>query len=81
FLWPAEVDLVKWVLCTHKMAFSWDEVKIGCFCSDYFDPVVFPTIKHTPWQRKNILLAPVLLDQAIQTVCKKIQSSAYEPAQ
>ncbi|EJU00320.1 hypothetical protein DACRYDRAFT_54537, partial [Dacryopinax primogenitus] len=81
FLWPAEVDLVKWVLCTHEMAFSWEEVKIGQFHSDYFDPVVFPTIEHTLWQHKNILLAPALLDQVIQTICEKIQAGTYKPAQ
>ncbi|EJU02758.1 hypothetical protein DACRYDRAFT_50832 [Dacryopinax primogenitus] len=74
FLWPAKVNLIKWVLHTHEMAFLWDEVKIRWFHSNYFNLVVFPTIEHTPWQHKNILLAPALLDQVIQTICKKIQA-------
>ncbi|KZO90296.1 hypothetical protein CALVIDRAFT_547625 [Calocera viscosa TUFC12733] len=81
FLWPEEERLVAWILHVHEMAFSWEEVEIGRFRNDYFDPVVFPIIEHTPWQEKNIPIPPALIDTVIQTIREKIKAGAYEPAQ
>ncbi|KZT60122.1 hypothetical protein CALCODRAFT_429918, partial [Calocera cornea HHB12733] len=80
FLWPEEERLVAWILRTHEFAFSWEEIEIGRFRDDYFSPVVFPVIEHTPWQEKNIPIPPALVPSVIQTIREKIQAGAYEPA-
>ena len=48
FLWPEEEEkLVHHLIKVHKQAFAWVEEK-GKFSTDYFEPVVIPTIEHLP---------------------------------
>jgi hypothetical protein len=68
YLLPEEEKLVTWILCRHDYALLWEETEIGHFRSNYFNPVVFPTIEHTPWQDKNIPILPTLLDSVIATI-------------
>jgi len=44
FLWPEEEKLIK----LQEFAFAWTQDEKGKFSSDYFDPVVIPTIEHIP---------------------------------
>jgi hypothetical protein len=55
------------------------EAEQGCFHDDYFMPVKIPTILHTPWIHKNILIPTGLLDKVINIFKEKITAGVYEP--
>jgi len=46
FLWPEEEKLVHHLIKLQEFAFAWTEDEKGKFSSDYFDPVVIPTVEH-----------------------------------
>ena len=48
-LWPKEQNLTAQVLLLNKLGLAWDKSEKGCFRDDYFNPVIIPTIEHTPW--------------------------------
>ena len=48
-LWPKEQNLTAQVLLLNKLGLAWDKSEKGCFQDDYFNPVIIPTIEHTPW--------------------------------
>ncbi|KZO92159.1 hypothetical protein CALVIDRAFT_487994, partial [Calocera viscosa TUFC12733] len=81
FLWPEELKLVSWIIQQHEMVFAWDESEMGLFRSDYFDPVIIPTIEHTPWQHKNIPIPPGLLPKVLKVLKDKLNAGVYEPSQ
>ncbi|KZT62184.1 DNA/RNA polymerase, partial [Calocera cornea HHB12733] len=93
FLTLEEVKLAAWVMKEHEMAFcslvtvvcphtfAWTESEIGRFDPAYFDPVIFPTVPHVPWQEKNIPIPPALQDQVIDMLHSKIAAGTYEPSQ
>ena len=80
FLRPEEVKLVHYLIKTHEQAFAWSEEEKGKFSEEYFDPVVIPTIEHTPWVLKNIPIPPGIYDQVIGVIKDKIRSGVYEPS-
>jgi len=49
FLLPDEWKLATHVLRINKLALAWDKSEKGHFCDKYFNPMVIPTIEHTPW--------------------------------
>ena len=49
FLWPAELDLVRWLVRTHETAFAWETSEQGTFREDMFPPLKIPTLPHKPW--------------------------------
>ncbi|KZO89821.1 hypothetical protein CALVIDRAFT_460541, partial [Calocera viscosa TUFC12733] len=81
FLWPDEIQLFGHIMKIHELAFAWTESEIGRFRDDYFDPVVFPTVPHVPWQSKHIPTPPGLVDKVIKILKDKIAAGAYEPSQ
>jgi hypothetical protein len=48
FLWPAERDLMHNFMLAHDSGFAWSEEERGSFRTDFFPPVDFPVIPHTP---------------------------------
>lgn len=80
FLTQDEKDLVHWLTRVHERAFAWDESEKGRFRSDYFEPVVIPTIEHIPWVFKNIPIPRGVYDKVIGMVRDKISSGTYEPS-
>ena len=46
FLWPEEEKLVHYLIKLQEFAFAWTEDEKEKFSSDYFDPVVIPTVEH-----------------------------------
>ncbi|KIM35529.1 hypothetical protein M413DRAFT_14527, partial [Hebeloma cylindrosporum] len=80
FLWPEEEKLIHHIIKIHEMGFAWNEMEKGKFTSDYFDPVVFPTIEHIPWSLKNIPIPPGIYDKVIKILKDKINSGVYEPS-
>jgi len=78
FLWPNEQKLAAHVLCINKLALAWDESEKGRFCDEYFDPMVIPTIKHTPWVHRQPPIPPGIWDEVIKLIKSKIASGIYE---
>jgi hypothetical protein len=80
FLWPEEVKLAAHILKVNEKALAWTEAEQGSFRDDYFSPVKIPTVAHTPWIHKNILIPTSLLDKIIDMFKEKIAASMYEPS-
>ena len=78
FLWPEEVKLAAHVLKINEKALAWSEAERGRFRDDYFSPVKIPTVAHTPWVHKNILIPTGLLDKVIDMFKEKIAAGVYE---
>ncbi|EJU00271.1 hypothetical protein DACRYDRAFT_35909, partial [Dacryopinax primogenitus] len=45
---------------------------------DYFDPVIFPTVEHVPWQEWNIPVLPALMEDVIKVLCAKVATGTFE---
>ena len=80
FLWPDEQKLAAHVLHINELALAWDESEKGCFHDEYFDPVVIPTIEHTPWVHRQSPIPPGIRDEVIKLIKSKISSGVYEPS-
>ena len=80
FLWPEERKLAAQVLLNNELALAWDELEKGRFCDDYLDPVVIPTIKHTPWVHHQPPIPPGIREEVIKLIKSKIVSRVYEPS-
>ena len=48
-LFPKERNLTAQVLLLNELGLAWDESEKGRFHDKYFNPVVIPTVEHTPW--------------------------------
>ena len=60
--------------------FAWTEEEKGKFRSEYFDPVVIPTIEHVPWVLRNMPIPPGIYEQVVKVIKEKIQAGVYEPS-
>src|SRR6266702_774314 len=80
FLWPEEAKLAAHILKVNEKALAWSEAERGRFRDDYFSPVKIPTVVHTPWVHKNILILTGLLDKVIEMFKEKIAAGVYEPS-
>jgi hypothetical protein len=45
-------------MLAHDSGFAWSEEERGSFRSDFFPPVDFPVIPHTPWVECNFPIPP-----------------------
>jgi hypothetical protein len=50
-------------MCKQEKGFAWNDQERGRFRTDFFPPVDFPTIPHTPWIQKNIAVPPSIYDE------------------
>ena len=80
WLWPEEVKLCRWIICTHEKAFAWVPDERGCFDEQYFPPVKIPTVLHTPWVLRNIPIPPSKWNDTIQIIKDHIATGVYEPS-
>jgi len=80
FLWPEEEKLVHHLIKLQEFAFAWTEDEKGKFSSDYFDPVVIPTVKHIPWSLKNIPIPPGIFSRVVEIIKGKLAAGIYEPS-
>ncbi|KAJ8483236.1 hypothetical protein ONZ45_g14668 [Pleurotus djamor] len=78
WLWPEEVKLAHYILRDKEMCFAWDESEKGKFSSEWFDPVIIPTVKHVPWALRNIPIPPGIYDKVINIIKDKIATGVYE---
>ncbi|KAG6859514.1 hypothetical protein C0993_003840, partial [Termitomyces sp. T159_Od127] len=60
FLTPAELDVLSDMMSKQNRAFAWDNTERGSFRTDFFPPVVIPTIPHVPWTEHNRPIPPGL---------------------
>ena len=80
FLWPEERKLAAQVLKNNELTLAWDESEKGRFRDDYFEPVVIPTVEHTPWVHHQPPIPPGIRDDVIKLIKSKIASGVYEPS-
>ena len=80
FLTTDEKEIIHWMMKTHEMAFAWDESEKGVFSTEYFEPVVIPTIEHIPWVLKNIPIPRGIYEKVVDIIKHKIDSGTYEPS-
>lgn len=80
FLTAEEVKLAFFILKNNEDAIAWEDEERGTFREDYFDPIIIPTVEHTPWAERNYPIPPGLRQQVIETIQKKIASGVYEPS-
>lgn len=80
FLWPEERKLMHALMMQQEDAFAWNETQKGRFKEEYFPPVVFPVLPHTPWVLKNMPIPPGIYQKVIEQVRAKIEAGVYEPS-
>jgi hypothetical protein len=80
FLWPEECNLMHDFIRNHETAFAWNENKCGSFRPDFFPPIEFPVIPHTPWVECNIPILPGIYEEVCGMLKKKIEAGVYEPS-
>jgi hypothetical protein len=78
FLTEEEERLCHWILKEHELGFAWSEEEKGKFRSDYFAPVLIPTIEHVPWVLKNAPIPPGIFSEVVRIIKDKIASGVYE---
>ena len=80
FLWPEERKLLHQFMCLQNEAFAWCDEERGCFKPEFFPPIEFPVIEHTPWVQKNIPIPPGLYKEVCAIIKRKIAAGVYEPS-
>jgi len=60
---------------------AWDQTERGNFRKDYFEPIIIPTVPHTPWVERNIPIPPRIYDEVIRIIKEKIKIGVYERSQ
>lgn len=80
FLLPEERRLLHHFVSLHDKAFAWDDTERGRFKEEFFPPIEFPVIPHTPWVEKNIPIPPSIYKEVCEVIKKKIQAGVYEPS-
>ncbi|PCH37006.1 hypothetical protein WOLCODRAFT_30291, partial [Wolfiporia cocos MD-104 SS10] len=80
FLWPAERDLMHHIVTIHDAAFAWNDAERGRFRPEYFPPIEFPVIPHTPWVQRNIPIPPGIYNEVCALIKKKIAAGVYKPS-
>ena len=80
FLLPEERRVLHHFMCLHNEAFAWTDDERGCFKPEYFPPVDFPVVPHTPWVQKNIPIPPGIYNEVCAVIKRKIAAGVYEPS-
>jgi hypothetical protein len=80
FLWPKEHNLMHNLIRKHETTFAWNKNECGSFRSDFFPPIEFPVIPHTPWVQRNIPIPPGIFEEVCEMIKKKIEAGVYEPS-
>ena len=67
-------------MCKQEKGFAWNDSERGRFRTDFFPPIEFPLVPHTPWLIRNIPIPPGLYQEVCGIIRKKISSGVYEPS-
>ena len=65
-------------MCKQEKGFAWNNRECGHFHTDFFPPIDFPIIPHTPWIQKNIPIPPGIYNEVCHIICKKTDAEVYE---
>lgn len=80
FLLPEERKLLHHFISLHHDVFAWDDSEHSRFKEEFFPPVEFPVVTHTPWVEKNISIPPGIYKEVCEVIKKKIDAGGYEPS-
>jgi len=80
FLWLEEEKLIHHLVKLQEFAFAWTKDEKGKFSSEYFNPVVIPTVEHIPWSLKNIPIPPGIFTRVVDIIKGKMAAGVYEPS-
>ena len=78
FLWPEERKLMHDFIRNHDTGFAWKDNERGNFRADFFPPIEFPVIPHTPWVERNIPIPPGIYEEVCDIIAKKLEAGVYE---
>ncbi|KAF8144153.1 hypothetical protein K438DRAFT_1632313 [Mycena galopus ATCC 62051] len=78
---PPRCATVALSLCTNKEAVAFEDSERGTFKDLYFSPYKIATVPHVPWEYKNTLLPPGILNKVIEVLKLKMDAGVYEPCQ
>ncbi|KZT20051.1 hypothetical protein NEOLEDRAFT_1076493 [Neolentinus lepideus HHB14362 ss-1] len=67
-------------MCKQNEAFAWNDNECGCFKKEFFPPIDFPVLLHTPWIQRNILILPGIYPKVCAVIKCKIAAGVYEPS-
>jgi hypothetical protein len=67
-------------MLAHDSGFAWSEEERGSFRTDFFPPVNFPVVPHTPWVECNFPIPPGIYEDVCAIVQKKLAAGIYEPS-
>ena len=81
FLWPEEEKLFQHILKLNEATLPYEEKDWGTLKTKYFLDYVMPTVLHTPWEYKNILIPPGIRDKVIEMLKRKMDAGVYEQSQ
>ena len=79
-LWPEEIKLAEWIVCTHNTAFAWTDEERGSFDPEYFAPIEIPHIAHTPWAFRQGPIPRGILSEVTKLIETKWRSGVYKPS-
>ena len=80
FLLEEEIRLVHHFMMSFQDAFAWTDDERGTFKEEYFPPIEFPVVPHTPWIERNIPIPPGIYNEVCDIIRKKIAAGVYEPS-
>jgi len=81
FLLPEEEKLFKHIMVLDEDTIAFEDAERGTLKESYFDPYIFPTLPHTPWEYRNIPIPPGILEKVITLLKLKIAAEVYEQSQ
>ena len=61
-------------------ALAWIPEERGNLTTEYFDPIIIPTIEDVSWAEKNLPIPPGNYDHIIDLVKGKLKIGVYEPS-
>ena len=81
FLLPEEEKLFKHIMVLDEDTIAFEDAERGTLKESYFDPYIFPTLPHKPWEYKNIPIPPGILDKVVALLKLMIAAGVYEQSQ
>ncbi|KZT20067.1 hypothetical protein NEOLEDRAFT_1076340, partial [Neolentinus lepideus HHB14362 ss-1] len=80
FLTSDELALLDDFMCKQNEAFAWNDDERGRFKKEFFPPIDFPVLPHTPWIQRNIPIPPGIYPEVCAAIKRKIAAGVYEPS-
>ena len=80
FLWPEERKLLHHLMLIQEKGFAWSPEEGGTFRTDFFPPIKFPILPHTPWVERNIPIPQGIYEDVCKILKDKIDAGVYEPS-